>query len=116
MGNIFLKTLIMFLLSFAIAMVVALLIYWIRRLLTSVRVNSFFDEKSKKMVKRAQRIHKIHDKKLVIISEEVEHEVHPELFDFYNGINEEFEPSEDFHGTLKPIVRRKRNTKKHKNI
>lgn len=116
MGAIFIKTLIMFILSFIIAMVVALLIYWIRRLLTSVRINSFFDENSKKMVKRAQRIHKIHDQKLVIISEEVEHEVHPELFDFYNGINEEFEQAEDFHGTLKPIVRRKRNTKKHKNI
>jgi len=116
MGTIFIKTLIMFALSFVIAMVVALLIYWIRRLLTSVRVNSFFDENSKKMVKRAQRIHKIHDQKLIIISEEVEHEVHPELFDFYNGINEEFEQSEDYHGVLKPIVRRKRKSKKHKNV
>jgi hypothetical protein len=116
MGTVFIKTLIMFILSFVIAMVVALLIYWIRRLLTSVRVNSFFDEKSKNMVRRAQRIHKIHDQKLIIISEEVEHEVHPELFDFYKGINEEFEPSEDYHGELKPLVRRKRNTKKHKNI
>ncbi len=116
MGTIFIKTLIMFALSFVIAMVVALLIYWIRRLLTSVRINSFFDENSKKMVKRAQRIHKIHDQKLIIISEEVEHEVHPELFDFYNGINEEFEQSEDYHGVLKPIVRRKRKSKKHKNV
>ncbi len=106
----------MFILSFVIAMVVALLIYWIRRLLTSVRINSFFDEKSKTMVQRAQRIHKIHDQKLVLISEKFENEVHPELFDFYKGVNDEFEQPEDYHGELKPIIRRKRSIKKHKNI
>jgi hypothetical protein len=116
MGSIFLKTLIMFLLAFVISMFVALLIYWIRQMLTSVRVNSFFDEKSKILVRRAVRIHKIHDKALNLISDKVELEVHPELFDFYNGINEEYQQPEDFHGILKPLVRRKRNVRKHKNI
>jgi hypothetical protein len=106
----------MFLLAFVISMVVALLIYWIRGLLTSVRVNSFFDEKSKILVRRAQRIHKIHDKSLKIISDEIEMELHPELFDFYDGVNEDYKPSEDYHGTLKPTIRRKHITKKHKNI
>ncbi len=116
MGDILLKTLIMFVLAFVIAMVVSLLIYWIRSLLTSVRVNSLFDEKSKIMVSRARRIHKIHDKNISEIAENVEHEVHPELFDFYRGINDEFEAPEDYNGILKPIVRRKRAAKKHKNI
>ena len=116
MGSVLKETLIMFMLAFIISMFVALLIYWMRILLTSVRMNSFFDEKSKLMVKRAKSIHKIHDKKLVLISEAYEKKEHPELFDFYEGINEEFIPSEDFHGILKPMVRRKRNVKKHKNI
>lgn len=85
-------------------------------MLTSVRVNSFFDEKSKIVVRRAIRIHKIHDKSLKLISEGIEHEMHPELFDFYNGVNEDFEPVEDFNGVLKPTIRRKRTTRKHKNI
>jgi len=106
----------MFLLAFIISMFVAMLIYWIRRMLTSVRMNSLFDEKAKIMVKRAQRIHKIHENELARISVDLEEKLHPELFDFYNGINEDFEQPEDFHGTLKPIVRRKRKTKKHKNI
>jgi hypothetical protein len=116
MGPIFLKTLIMFLLAFVISMFVALLIYWIRGLLTSVRVNSFFDEKAKVVVRRARRIHKIHDKSLKILSDEIEMELHPELFDFYNGVNEDFEPVEDYGGTFKTTIRRKRTTKKHKNI
>jgi hypothetical protein len=116
MGSIFLKTLIMFVLAFIISMFVAVLIYWIRGLLTSVRMNSLFDEKAKIMVKRAIRIHKIHDKSIALISENLEHELHPELFDFYDGINGEFRQPEDFHGVLKPIVRRKRSIKKHKNI
>jgi hypothetical protein len=116
MGSVFLKTMIMFALAFIISMFVALLIYWIRRLLTSVRMNSLFDEKSKIMVQRARRIHQIHDRELHLISEAFEKKEHPELFDFYAGINQEFKPSEDFHGILKPIVRRKRSTKKHKNI
>ena len=116
MGAIFIKTLIMFVLSFIIAMFVALLIYWIRRLLTSVRMNSLFDEKSKILVRRAIRIHKIHDKELSIISHDEEEKVHIGLFDFYNGVNDEFVQPEDYHGVLKPIVRRKRNTKKHKNL
>lgn len=116
MGSVFLKTLIMFLLAFIISMFVALLIYWIRRLLTSVRMNSLFDEKAKVMVRRAQRIHKIHDKSLILISEEIEQKIHPEMFDFYDGVNEEFRQPDDFHGVLKPIVRRKRSSKKHKNI
>ena len=97
-------------------MVVALLIYWIRGLLTSVRVNSFFDEKSKNMVRRAIRIHKIHDKSLNLIAEKIEHDLHPELFDFYQGINEEFVQPEDYHGEIKPIIRRKRTVKRHKNL
>lgn len=116
MGAIFLKTLIMFILSFVIAMLVAVLIYWIRGFLTSVRVNSMFDEKSKIMVKRAMRIHKIHGRALSLISEQIEQEVHPELMDFYLGINEEFVEPEDYHGNIKPIFKRKRSTKKHKNI
>lgn len=116
MGAILLKTLIMFLLAFVISMLVALLIYWIRGLLTSVVVNSFFDEKSKMVVRRAMRIHKIHDKSLKIISEGIEHEMHPEIFDFYNGVNEDFEPVEDYNGTFRPTIRRRRKTKKHKNI
>ncbi len=106
----------MFLLAFVISMFVALLIYWIRGLLTSVRVNSFFDEKSKIVVRRAVRIHKIHDESIKIISEGFENEMHPEIFDFYNGVNEDFEPVEDYNGILKPTIRRKRTTKKHKNI
>ncbi len=116
MGPVFIKTLIMFLLAFVISMLVALLIYWIRGLLTSVRINSFFDEKSKVVVRRARRIHKIHDKSLKLISDEIEMELHPELFDFYGGVNEDFEPVEDYNGTLKSTIRRKRTTKKHKNI
>ena len=106
----------MFLLAFVISMFVALLIYWIRSLLTSVRINSFFDEKSKNVVRRAQRIHRIHDQSLKLISDEIEMELHPELFDFYDGVNEDFEPVEDYNGILKPTIRRKRTTKKHKNI
>ena len=106
----------MFLLAFVISMAVALLIYWIRQMLTSVRINSFFDEKSKIVVRRAVRIHKIHDKTLSMIAEQVEHEVHPELLDFYQGINEEYVQPEDYHGDIKPIIRRKRTTKRHKNI
>jgi len=106
----------MFLLAFVISMFVALLIYWIRGLLTSVWVNSFFDEKSKIVVRRAFSIHKIHDESLKIISEGVEHEMHPEIFDFYNGINEDFEAVEDYNGTPKPTIRSKRTIKKHKNI
>ena len=106
----------MFLLAFVISMAVALLIYWIRQMLTSVRINSFFDEKSKIVVRRAVRIHKIHDKTLSMIAEQVEHEVHPELLDFYQGINEQFVQPEEYHGDIKPIIRRKRTTKRHKNI
>lgn len=116
MGSILLKTLIMFILAFIISMVVALLIFWIRRLLTSVRINSLVDEKAKMMVRRARRIHKIHDNSLSMISTEIEQQMHPELFDFYKGVNEEFEQPEDYHGILKPIVRRKHKAKKHKNI
>lgn len=116
MASVFLKTLIMFVLAFIISMVVALLIYWIRRLLTSVRMNSLFDEKSKIVVKRAIRIHKIHDKAISSISDAYEEKEHPELFDFYRGVNEEFEPSEDYRGVAGPMIRRKRKTKKHKNI
>ncbi len=116
MGDVFVKTMIMFVLAFIISMVVALLIYWIRRLLTSVRMNSFFDEKSKMLVKRAISIHKIHHRQLSLISSEIEKQEHPELFDFYEGVNDDFETSEDFHGSLKLLPRRKRNTRKHKNI
>jgi len=116
MGSIFTKTLIMFLLAFVISMAVALLIYWIRQILTSVRINSFFDEKSKILVRRAVRIHKIHDKTLSMIAKQIEHEVHPELLDFYQGINEQFVQPEDYHGDIKAIIRRKRTTKRHKNI
>jgi len=116
MGSVLVKTLIMFLLAFVIAMVVALLIYWIRGLLTSVRINSFFDEKSKIVVRRAIKIHKIHDKSINMIAAQVEHEAHPELLDFYHGINEEYIEPEDYHGVLKPIIRRKRSTKRHKNV
>ena len=106
----------MFLLAFVISMAVALLIYWIRQMITSVRINSFFDEKSKIVVRRAVRIHKIHDKTLSLIADQVEHEVHPELLDFYQGINEEYVQPEDYHGDIKPIIRRKRTAKRHKNI
>jgi hypothetical protein len=116
MGSIFIKTLIMFALAFIISMFVALLIYWIRRLLTSVRMNSLFDDKAKILVKRAIRIHKIHDNSLALISDNLEHEMHPELFDYYDGVNEEFREPQDFHGALKPVARRKRSVKKHKNI
>jgi len=116
MGDVFVKTLIMFVLAFIISMIVALLIYWIRRLLTSVRMNSFFDEKSKLLVSRAIKIQKIHHKQLSLLSSEIEKQEHPELFDFYEGVNDDFEPSEDYHGTLKLMPRRKRNTRKHKNI
>lgn len=116
MGSILIKTLIMFLLAFVISMLVALLIFWIRGLLTSVRINSFFDEKSKIVVRRAVRIHKIHDKTLSLIAENIEHEVHPELLDYYQGINEQFVQPEDYHGDFKPIIRRNRTTKRHKNI
>jgi len=116
MGSILFKTLIMFLLAFVISMLVALLIYWIRGMLTSVRINSFFDEKSKIVVRRAVRIHKIHHKSLSVLAENIEHEVHPELLDFYQGINEEYVQPEDYHGDIKPIIRRKRTAKRHKNI
>lgn len=116
MGTVFFKTLIMFALAFIIAMFVALLIYWIRGLLTSVRVNSFFDDKSKMLVRRARRIHKIHDKSLAAISEQVENEAHFELFDFYSGINEDFKQPEDFHSPIRTVIRRKKSTKRHKNL
>jgi len=116
MGSIFIKTLQMFVLAFIIAMVVALLIYWIRILLTSVRMNSLFDEKSKIMVKRARSIHRIHDRAISVISGEIEEKVHPEIFDFYKGVNEEFKQPEDYHGVLKPKVRRKPDTKDDKDI
>lgn len=116
MGTVIVKTLIMFLLAFIIAMVVALLIYWIRGLLTSERVNSLFDEKSKIVVRRAIRIHKIHNKALGSMAKEVEHKLHPELLDYYQGINEDYVESEDYHGVLKPIVRRRRSSKRHKNL
>lgn len=116
MTSVFYKTFIMFLLSFAISMFVALLIYWIRSLLTSVRMNSFFDEKSKRLVRRAISIHKIHNRQIRLISSEIEKGEHLDLLDFYEGVNEDFEPSEDYHGTLKRLPRRKRNTRKHKNI
>jgi hypothetical protein len=116
MGAIFMKTLIMFVLAFIIAMFVSLLIYWIRNMLTSVRIASFFDEKSKVIVRRAQRIHKIHVGNISVISGKVEQEMHPELFDFYKGVNEEFVQPEDFHGIFKPITRRKRTIKKHKTV
>lgn len=106
----------MFLLAFVISMAVALLIYWIRSLLTSVRVNSFFDEKSKIVVRRAARIHKIHNRSIRIISDGVEHEIHSGIVDFYHGINEDFTPVEDYNGSFPPTIRRKRITKKHKNI
>lgn len=116
MGSVFLKTMIMFMLAFIISMFVALLIYWIRILLTSVRMNSFFDEKSKILVKRAIRIHKIHDKQISMISEAYEKKSHPELFDFFEGIGEGHSSSEEIHSTVKPYVRRKHSVKKHKNI
>ncbi len=116
MGDVFVKTMIMFVLAFIISMFVALLINWIRRLLTSVRMNSFFDERSKRLVKRAISIHKIHHQQLNLISEAIEEKAHSELFDFFEGVNDDFEPSEDFHGSLKLLPRRKRNTRKHKNI
>ena len=104
----------MFILSFIIAMVVALMIYWIRGLLTSVRVNSLFDEKSKTMVKRAKRIHKIHDNTLNMLAGQTEHDVHPELFDFYKGVNEEYKQPDDYHGELKPVSGRRSNVEKRK--
>jgi hypothetical protein len=113
MGAVFMKTLVMFLLSFIIAMIVALLIFWIRKILTSVRISSLFDESSKILVSRARRIHKIHVKTISVISGKVEQEIHPELFDYYTGLNEEYEQPEDFHGTLKPLLRRKRLKKRH---
>lgn len=106
----------MFLLSFIIAMVVALLIYWIRSLLTSVRVNSFFDENSKNVVRRAVRIHKIHGEALSAQSEIVVHEMHPELFYYQEGLNEEFEQPENYQASARTIKRRKRNIRKHKNL
>jgi hypothetical protein len=114
MGAIFLKTLIMFVLAFIIAMFVSLLIYWIRNMLTSVRIASFFDEKSKVIVRRAQRIHKIHVGNISVISGKVEQEMHPELFDFYKGVNEEFVQPEDYYGVPNPIIRKKQSSKKHK--
>lgn len=116
MGSVFLKTLIMFLLAFVISMFVALLIYWIRSLLTSVRMNSLFDEKAKVVVRRAKRIHKIHDHELMLISEGVEEEMHSELFDFYEGVNDDIRQPEDYTGSSKLSVRRKRSAKKHKNL
>jgi hypothetical protein len=116
MGDVFVKTMIMFVLAFIISMFVALLISWIRRLLTSVKMNSFFDERSKRLVRRAINIHKIHHRQLNLISEAIEKQEHSELFDFYEGVNDDFEPSEDYHGTLKLMPRRKRNTRKHKHI
>ena len=116
MGAVLLKTLFMFILSFVIAMFVALLIYWIRQLLTSVRLNSLFDEKSKGMVKRAQRIHKIHDKSIREISDAMEEKVHPELFDFYKGVNEEFRAPEDYYGVPKPVVRKGRPARKNEKL
>jgi hypothetical protein len=114
MGSILVTTLLMFVMAFVISMLVALLIYWIRNLLTSVRMNSLFDEKSKILVKRARRIHKIHDLKISMISEEVEHDIYHELSDFYRGINDDVEQPDDYHGELKPIVRSTRNPKKTK--
>lgn len=116
MVSILLKTLIMFILSFIIAMIVALMIYWIRGLLTSVRVNSLFDEKSKTMVKRARRIHKIHDNTLNMLAGQTEHDVHPELFDFYKGVNKEFVQPEDYHGELKPVSGRRRSAVNRKKL
>jgi hypothetical protein len=107
MGAIFLKTFFMFILSFIIAMFVALLIWWIRNLLTSVRLNSLFDENSRLLVRRAKRIHKIHDRSLISLTRSIEAEMHPELFDFYSGINEDSVQPEDFHGHLKPVKKRR---------
>ena len=114
MDSILVKTLIMFLLSFVIAMIVAFVIQWIRNLLTSVRINSFFDEKSKIIIRRARKIHKIHSTNIHVLADHEEFESQQNIFDFYHGINEEYEEPEDFHGILKPIIRRKRSNRKHK--
>jgi len=115
MGSIFIKTLIMFVLSFIIAMVVAVLIYWIRQLLTSVRMNSFFDEKSKNMMRRAIRIHKIHDKKIRNLSAQDLVELQPHGYNLYEGVDSNYEPVERHRNVFRSVVRRKRTVKKHKN-
>jgi hypothetical protein len=47
-----------------------------------------------------------------MLAGQTEHDVHPELFDFYNGVNEEYQQPEDYHGELKPLSGRRRSAVK----
>ena len=90
MNDVLIKTLIMFAFSFVIAMIVAVLIFFIRKILTSVIVNSLFDEKSKVIVKRAKRIKNIHNKNIFSMAINSEEELNSDLIDFYKGINDHY--------------------------
>jgi hypothetical protein len=92
MNEVLIKTLIMFAFSFIIAMIVAVLIFLIRKMLTSVILNSLFDEKSKVIVKRARRIHNIHNKTIFSMAINREEEIDSDLIDFYKGINDHYIP------------------------
>jgi hypothetical protein len=95
MSDVYIKTLIMFGFSFIIAMIVAVIIFMIRKMLTSVVLNSLFDEKAKIIVKRARRIHNIHNHNIYSLAKASEEEVDCDLIDFYKGINDHFIPANE---------------------
>ncbi len=97
MSDVYLKTLIMFGFSFIIAMIVAVIIFLIRKMLTSVILNSLFDEKAKTIVKRARRIHNIHNHNIFSLAKTSEEEVDSDLIDFYKGINDHYNPVNESH-------------------
>ena len=79
----------MFILAFAISMFVAFLIYGIKKILTSVYINSFFDEEAKKEVLEAKRIQTLQKREIKKIMKELQQEMHDDLNDFYHGINKD---------------------------
>lgn len=91
MNQVLTQTFFMFLLSFAISMIVAFLIFLIKRMLTSLAFNSLFDENVKLELKRARKIKKARKKELKkrILQFEDQHKI--DLFDFYKGIDSNIE-------------------------
>jgi hypothetical protein len=116
MHSVVLKTLLMFLLSFAIAMLVALIIFWIRKLLTSVRVESLFNESSRKKMRRAIRIHQFHEAVIHQLAIEIERKSFPEQLNYHLGVTQELNTDEPFYGPLPKFrIRFKRKKDKRKN-
>ena len=65
MNQVLTQTFFMFLLSFVISMIVAFLIFLIKRMLTSLAFNSLFDENVKLELKRARKIKKARKKDFI---------------------------------------------------